>query len=272
VDTDLYAGEGLLCFWSHVPIASWQTEAWIEEMRRSLRPNQFLRMIENRFVSGTETFVALEAWDACCTGRQVAADANMPVWAAVDASTKRDSTAIAVSTWDKAIKKVRLVSHRIFMPTSDDPIDFESMVEDTLLGIKARYRLRAVYYDPLQMVSVAQRLSRQGIKMVEWPQTVGNITTASQCLYDLIQGQGLVAYPDTAIRTAISRAVAKETTRGWKITKEKTSAKIDIVVALAMAAHATVEGGEKGGFCLINGYQVGRDGMLINHQSQSAQP
>ena len=30
---------------------------WIAEMRRRLRPNQFLRMIENRFVSGETTFI-----------------------------------------------------------------------------------------------------------------------------------------------------------------------------------------------------------------------
>jgi hypothetical protein len=26
---DLYAGDGLLMFWSHQPIAPWQTQAWI---------------------------------------------------------------------------------------------------------------------------------------------------------------------------------------------------------------------------------------------------
>ena len=34
-------------------------------MRRSLRPNAYLRMIENRFVSSEETFVDMAQWDAC---------------------------------------------------------------------------------------------------------------------------------------------------------------------------------------------------------------
>jgi hypothetical protein len=38
-------------FWAHEPIAPWQTESWLSDMRRSLRPNQYLRMIENRFVT-----------------------------------------------------------------------------------------------------------------------------------------------------------------------------------------------------------------------------
>ena len=43
------------------------------------------------------------------------------------------------------------------------------------------------------------------------------------------------------MRTAIGRAVAVENSRGWRITKEKASHKIDVVVALAMACHACVQ-------------------------------
>src|SRR5262249_6356451 len=57
-------------------------------------------------------------------------------------------------------------------------------------------------------------------------------------LYELVKARAIVAYPDADVRLAISRAIAIETGRGWRITKEKQSHKIDIVVALAMAAHA----------------------------------
>jgi phage terminase large subunit-like protein len=61
-------------------------------------------------------------------------------------------------------------------------------------------------------------------------------------LFELITGDNLAVYPDAGMRLAISRAVAVETPRGWRIAKEKQSHKIDVVVALAMAAHAAVEG------------------------------
>jgi hypothetical protein len=54
--------------------------------------------------------------------------------------------------------------------------------------------------------------------------------------------RGLVVYPDADLRLAISRAVAIETPRGWRIGKDKQTHKIDIVIALAMAAHAAVQG------------------------------
>jgi hypothetical protein len=33
VGSDLYAGGGLLMFWTHKPVAPWQTPEWIEQMR-----------------------------------------------------------------------------------------------------------------------------------------------------------------------------------------------------------------------------------------------
>jgi phage terminase large subunit-like protein len=245
VGPDLFAGDGLLMFWTHQPHAPWQTPEWLEQMRTSLRPNAFLRMIENRFVSSEENFVDMEWWDACTIARPVAANSSLPVWVGVDASVKRDSTGIVAVTWDHAVSKVRMVWHRIFQPTPDEPIDFEAMVEETLVGLQRRFSLREVRYDPYQMAATAQRLSRYGVPMVEFPQSVPNLTAASQNLYELIKGQGIVVYPDADVRLAINRAVALETSRGWRIAKEKASHKIDVVVALAQAALAAVHKGEQ---------------------------
>jgi phage terminase large subunit-like protein len=82
--------------------------------------------------------------------------------------------------------------------------------------------------------------------MEEFPQSMPNLTAALRNLYELIKSQGISLYPDDEIRRAISRAVAKEGARGWRIAKEQTSHKIDIVVALAQAALAAVQKGELG--------------------------
>jgi hypothetical protein len=65
IGKDLYAGAGLLMFWSHQPVAPWQSQAWLDEQRRSLRPNQYLRQIENRFVTSESAFLPPGSWDAC---------------------------------------------------------------------------------------------------------------------------------------------------------------------------------------------------------------
>ena len=81
--------------------------------------------------------------------------------------------------------------------------------------------------------------------MVEFPQTTSNLTEASTNLYELIKGRKLTIYFDNEVRLAVNRAVALEVTRGWRIAKEKASHKIDVVVALAMAALGAVQQGQQ---------------------------
>jgi phage terminase large subunit-like protein len=238
----LYRQKGMLLFWAHDCVAPWQTEDWLLQMRQQLRPNAYLRLIENRWVSSESNFVDMDWWDACAdlAVRPVLADPELPVWVGLDASVKRDSTAIVAVTWDPDAKRVRLVWHRIFQPSPDRPLDFEATIEQTLVELDDRFNVRACRFDPYQLVAVAQRLTRSGLRMVEFPQSVPNLTESSTNLYELIKGRNLAVYPDAEIRLAISRSIAVETTRGWRIAKEKVSHKIDVVVALAMAALGAV--------------------------------
>jgi phage terminase large subunit-like protein len=245
VAADLYEQPGMLMFWTHKFTALWQTDEWREQMRQQLRANAFLRLIENKWVSSDSTFVEMEWFDRCvdATATPLLSDTALSVWCGVDASVKRDSTAIVACTYDRELKKVTLVWHRIFQPSSAEPLDFEATIEKTLLELRKRFRLKEVRYDPYQMAAVSQRLLKAGVPMVEFPQSVPNLTEASTNLYELIKSSNLIAYPDKAIRLSIQRAIAIETSRGWRIAKEKTSHKIDVVVALGMAALGAVQGG-----------------------------
>jgi phage terminase large subunit-like protein len=244
VGPSLHAGDGLLMAWHHEPVAPWQTREWLDEMRRSQRPNQYLRMAENRWVTTESSFIDMALWDKCVdpNNGRLAINRGLSVWVGVDASVKHDSTALVAVAWDHSAQKVRLAAHRTFQPSPDDPLDFEDTVEATLLEWRSRFHVVKVLFDPWQLQSVAQRLRRIGLPIEEFAQSVPNLTAASQNLYELIQGGNLAIYSDAAMRLAVSRAVAIETSRGWRISKEKQSHKIDVIVALAMAAHACVEG------------------------------
>ncbi len=299
---DLYKQSGMLMYWTHRHCAPWQTPKWIEEMRRMNRPSQFKRVIENYWVGSSSPFIPIEDWDACIPmvkgsdgkyvmgpdGKPIPAlkpeemRTMTPVFGGVDASVKRDSTALVLATFEpeseierermaierlRAIRgpiglmqdimrrmpyraeapspttpmelrqgQVRIIWHQIWQPSPDNPLDFERTIENALIFLKLRFALRMVYYDPYQMVSLAQRLVARGIPMVEFPQTPQNLTEASSNLYDLIKGRRIAAYPNPEIRLAMSRAVAVEGTRGWRIAKEKAAHKIDVIVAMAQAA------------------------------------
>jgi hypothetical protein len=65
IGPDMHAGDGILMYWTNEPQAPWQDARWLAEMRRSMRPNQFLRMIENRWTVSQATFVDLAEYDRC---------------------------------------------------------------------------------------------------------------------------------------------------------------------------------------------------------------
>jgi phage terminase large subunit-like protein len=243
VGTDLHAGDGLLMFWSHRPIAPWQDEAWLARMRRE-RPSAYQRMCLNEFAASEAAFVDMSAWDACVlpTLTPVQEDKRLHVWVGVDASVKRDTTALVAVTYDKRAQTARLVTHKVFTPTPGDPINFEDTVEATLLEWRKRFTLRKTWFDPYQMQASAQRLAKAHIKVEEYPQTIPNLTAATSNLFDLIKSRSLVLYADAAMRQAISRAIIVESSRGWRLDKLKQQHKIDVVVALSMACLAAVRG------------------------------
>ena len=104
------------------------------------------RPASNRLIgreSGSETsFIDLDSWDACVdhAATPVLIDQRMPIWVSVDASVKRDSTAIVACTFDPERNKVRLVAE-----------------------LNRRFYVREIRYAPYQLVAVAQRLTAAGL-------------------------------------------------------------------------------------------------------------
>jgi phage terminase large subunit-like protein len=120
-------------------------------------------------------------------------------------------------------------------------LDIDNTIGAFLRELYKNYRLDKILYDPYQLHDLSTRLRSDGLPMVEYPQSVPNLTAMGQNLYDLIKFENLVLYPDDFMRTCASHAIAIQSSRGWRIAKEKTSNKIDVIVALAMASWAAVE-------------------------------
>ena len=101
VGPSLHAGDGMLFAWHREPIAPWQTETWLAEMRRSLRPNAYARMIENQFVVAESQFVDMARGMRACSPTLTPSSERLPIWVGVDASTKARRTALVAVTFDK---------------------------------------------------------------------------------------------------------------------------------------------------------------------------
>lgn len=215
-----------------------QAETYYAEQKETLRPGTFDRLHLNKRATGSEAFIDMDLWDRCIdtNHRPMLSQLDYSLYVGVDASIKHDSASVVAVYYDRDKKRVVLARHRVWQPSSRDPLDIDHTIGDFLRELADAYTVNAILYDPYQMVDLATRLQSDGLPMKEYPQSVPNLTTMGQNLFELIKAGNLVLYPDDFMRVCASHAIAVQSTRGWRIAKEKTSHKIDVIVALAMAA------------------------------------
>jgi phage terminase large subunit-like protein len=227
--------------WSHENLASWITPEYLNTQRKRLRPNTFLRLHENRWMSGESAFIDMEKWDSCIdpTHRPLLPGKKRQLFLGVDVSVSHDSTAV-VAVY-KENERVFLAKSKKWQPSIFNKMDLEETVELYIKELSKEYRIKEVRYDPFQFHRSAMTLSKEGINMVEFPQTTDRLTYMSQNLFDLIQEKRIVLYDDNDMRKHAEKAIAQETPRGWRIVKKKTSHKIDLIIALGMATIAATE-------------------------------
>ncbi len=106
------------------------------------------------------------------------------MWVGVDASVKKDRSAVV--TVYKEGGKIRLGPKRFWQPSADEPMDLEETMEKYLLELHKGFTLLSVKYDPFQFHRSAMTLTKKGLPMAEYPQTVPNLTEIGQNLFDLV--------------------------------------------------------------------------------------
>ena len=218
-----------------------EAAAYYADQRATLRPGTFSRLHENRRASGAESFIDMDQWDACIDPNHRPGLSGEALFVGVDAAIKHDSAAVVAVSFDYESKRVVLVKHRIWQPSTYEPLNIDSTIGAFLRELSRAHSLRSVRYDPYQLVDLSQRLQVEGIPMQEYPQTTANLTAMGQNLYELIQAHNIKLYPAPDLRMQASHAIAVQGSRGWKIAKEKSAFKVDSIVAMAMAALAAVE-------------------------------
>jgi len=223
-------------YWDHKNRMPWQTKAYLKQQRGRLRPGTYKRLHCNEWTSGEEAFIDLDLWDGCVDRKHRSALPNKEISlvVGVDIGISHDCSAVVAVARDE--DKIKLACHRAWQPTKKKKLDLEASVEAYIKELARDYTVKEVRFDPYQFHRSATTLAKDGINMVEFPQTTDRLTAMSQNLYDLIKGGNLMLYKDKEMRSHAEKATAKETPRGWRIVKKKQSHLIDLIIALAMAA------------------------------------
>lgn len=231
----------LFAYWDHEPRMAWQDQAYYQSQKKTLRPGTYLRLHENKWATAEEVFITPEMWDPCVNQSHVPSTTSRePLFVGVDIGIKHDNAARVAVRWDDTGEKLILVSHRIWKPTASQPLDLENTVEQDLRDLHDQCDVVEYLADPYQFHRSITTLQAAGLPIQEFAQTTANTTLMGQTLFDLLTGKNLVVYPSDELRQQALSTIAIENPRGWRIAKEKSSKKIDAIVALTMACCAAM--------------------------------
>ncbi len=237
-------------YWDHEPRMPWQTPEYYTQQQVALRPKAFQRLHQNRWVASEDVFIEPRQWDELdrCEALKEDGD-NRAIVLAADGSIHNDLTTLEAVHFD--IERQGPDALRTWMwrpikgegdskPTVDLVETLGAKIDELLGG--ENVTVLAVVYDPYQlhavMTELKKKYDRLGTKnlFVEFPQTNARVA-ADQSLYTSIISRKLRHNGDLILREHILNAVVDETTRGFRLDKEKTSNKIDAAVALSMASY-----------------------------------
>lgn len=219
--------------WQKANPASWVTPEFLADQRRSLPAPVFARMHLNVWVDEDADMQVfpLDKWDAC--GEEPVFDPARPCVIAVDAASRRDTTAVALVQTDGD----RMFNAKVWTFAADEELGFldYGIVEDFIRNICSEYAVTRLAFDPFQMTRTQQLLSAEGLPAETFPQNDARMVVASQGLYDLVAEEKLRHGGDENLRMEMLNAGIRETARGWRLEKRKSNGHIDGIVALAMA-------------------------------------
>ena len=232
---------GIFCAWTHdryhfpwcvTPRANQS----YEHAHKTLTHSEFKRLHLNEWASNNFG-LDMDSWDACVDPTYIPPEANqeLDMVAAVDASYARDRTSV-VSIFKRG-GKFMLGPCATWQPIKGGPmLDLEETAEKFIFEkLHQKFRLGVVFYDPAHMVRAAQALTKRGVRMEKYNQTSGNLLLMAQSLMDKLRYRTLTMYRDEDLWKQASSTSVSETPDGMKLEKGRTNAKVDSIVALAMA-------------------------------------
>lgn len=220
--------------------SSFVTDKYLNSQKNQpgMRANLFKRLHQNQWVSEEDSFINDEDFQACINYKLIKCPKNrIPIWVGLDVGYRNDYT--AVFSLGKIDDEYISIDHKIYIPSKIEELQFDD-VKRYIIWLSNRYDILGVYFDPYQAIQLSQDLRKEGINMVELPQTQSNCIAFSQCLFSLIKNKRIGFYHSEEIRINLINCKVIYSNRGWRIVKKSGTKKIDLAISLAMASYGAV--------------------------------
>ena len=219
--------------------------------------NTFKRLHLNIWTEQDTRWIQMTKWDECARDYDEEDLIGLPCYGALDLANRNDLAAFVlvfpIGNTFRCItrfwcpqKQIIERSRRDRVPydqwakagfitaTPGDAIDNE-FIRAEVLRLGAKFKIRDVGFDPWAATETSIRLQDEGVKMVEYRQGFRSMSEPTKNLYTLILEGRFQHNGNPVLRwMAGNAAVAQDAAGNLKPDKEKSSDKIDGIVALVM--------------------------------------
>jgi phage terminase large subunit-like protein len=151
----------------------------------------------------------------------------------LDGSATGDVTAlVAVSVED--LPHVEVIDY--WQPSSEAPVDV-LLVEETIRQACRDRQVVSIVADPFRWTRSLQILAGEGLPILEYPQTPGRLSPATNSFYEAVVNKALTHDGNKELALHMAHAIIKADPRGERIVKEhkKSPRRIDLAMASIMA-------------------------------------
>lgn len=205
-----------------------------EEMASSCRQmpeSEFIRYRLNGWTSTENAFLPAGAWDFLARPGVTLQDGDLVILG-FDGAWKNDSTAlVAIRISDLHIQPLGLWEAPPDAPHWRAPT---SEIEEAIREACRRYAVREVTMDPYRWEQSLQRLTEEGLPIVEFPTNArGRMIPATGAFYNLVMDKGLTHTGDPALARHLKNSVTRADAAGTWITRERSGSRRHIDMAVA---------------------------------------
>jgi phage terminase large subunit-like protein len=227
-------------------IAACNPASWIDahELARDLkRPDMneldFMRLHLNHWTQSKDSWLPLGTWTKLRSDHE--APLGVEAWIGVDVALHHDTTAVAMA-WKLEDGRIALPCHvwsanpdakaHTYLQGGEIRLD---LVEQHILELARRYRIREVAYDPRFFARSAQILGDHGLTLVEYQAAASATGNAYQDFHQACVEGRLTHDGDSVLQAHIDATAATRTDQGWKIRKANNKTHIDATIAVCLA-------------------------------------
>lgn len=234
--SEVYTNGKSIGYWCTRHIMPWQVnnpDYYAQEERENL-PSEYRRIHHNEWADATSAFIPIEWWTACQSAYEPERGEGMII--GVDAAATSDCFAVVMLS--RRGNDVYIHYARKWIPPKGGAISFKEP-EAEIRRLLNAYNVLEIAYDRHQLVDMMQRIRNEEVANTREFSQAGDRLVADKRLYDLIRDKRIHHTGEVDLKEHMSNA-ASETNKAdstLRIVKRDENLKIDLVIAVSMAAH-----------------------------------